>query len=53
MLMVIPYLGTVLLLPYPVFMRYFSLTFLASLGPEWNLLQAASNAEPVPSLPLS
>lgn len=37
LLLIIPYIGTVLLLPYYVFMRYFTLEFLASHGPEWIL----------------
>ena len=55
MLMVVPYLGTVLLLPYPVFLRYFSLAFLASLGPEWNLLPPPAPVDPVqtPQLPVA
>ena len=44
-LLAIPYIGTVLLLPYHVFLRWFSLVFLASLVPEWNLLRPLHGAE--------
>ncbi len=38
-LLVIPYLGTVLLLPMYVFFRAFSLCFLAQFGPSWDVFQ--------------
>ncbi len=46
-LLAMPYIGTVMLLPYHVFLRYFSLVFLASMGPEWNLLPSASYSSDV------
>lgn len=36
-LAILPYLGTVILLPLFVFQRSYSLCFLAQLGPEWTL----------------
>ena len=38
LLMAIPYLGTVITLPLPVFQRYLDLEFLARLEPDWDLL---------------
>ena len=35
--MVIPYLGTVVLLPAAVFLRCFSLEYLAQFGPDWQM----------------
>lgn len=44
-LLAIPYIGTVVLLPYHVFLRYFSLAFLASMGPEWDLLHTPDSPD--------
>jgi hypothetical protein len=37
----IPYLGTVLMLPILVFERSYSLYYLAQYGPEWDVFAAA------------
>ncbi|RKZ19511.1 hypothetical protein DRQ50_01935 [bacterium] len=44
-LMAIPYLGTVVILPLPVFQRYLDLEFLARLEPDWNLLAGDETTE--------
>lgn len=43
--MAIPYLGTVVILPLPVFQRYLDLEFLARLEPDWNLLAGDETTE--------
>lgn len=52
LLMVIPYVGSVLLLPVSVTARAYGLEFLAQFGPEWNVLRplesASSAAPPAP-----
>jgi hypothetical protein len=39
-LALLPYLGTVILLPLFVFQRSYSLCFLEQLGPDWSLFPA-------------
>ncbi|HXM71119.1 MAG TPA: hypothetical protein VN970_08295, partial [Thermoanaerobaculia bacterium] len=41
-LLILPYLGTVLLLPVLVFQRAYSLYYLAQLGPQYDLFQTAA-----------
>ncbi|MFZ0828153.1 MAG: hypothetical protein WAO02_12080 [Verrucomicrobiia bacterium] len=50
-LMLLPFLGTVLLLPVLVFKRAYSLYFLAQFGPEFDAFPPSSPAPPVPGLP--
>ena len=45
--LMIPYIGTVLMLPIIVFMRCYSLCFLRQFGPEWDVFPAA----PAPAAP--
>ena len=45
----LPYIGTVIVLPVPVFFRSFSLLFLRQFGPEWDVwAKVALPAEPIP-----
>lgn len=44
--LVVPYVGTVVLLPVPVVFRLYTLEFLGQFGPEWRVLP-----EPVPVAP--
>ncbi|HEV3077006.1 MAG TPA: hypothetical protein VHB47_21465 [Thermoanaerobaculia bacterium] len=48
-LMVIPYIGTVFLLPALIFQRAYSLHYLAQLGPQYNLFQAAAPPQVTPA----
>lgn len=48
-LLAIPFLGTVFLLPVPVFFRAFSLAFLGQLDPALDLLPPASPSDPRPA----
>jgi hypothetical protein len=41
-LLILPYLGTVLLLPVLVFQRAYALYYLAQLGPQYDLFQTAA-----------
>ncbi|HUT31150.1 MAG TPA: hypothetical protein VMX13_15250 [Sedimentisphaerales bacterium] len=51
-LLAIPYVGTVLMLPLPAFMRAYSLHYLAQFGPPFNVFaQAEPPAAPVPQAP--
>ena len=52
-LMLLPYLGTVLLLPVLVFKRAYSLYFFAQFGPEYDVFPALvpPAAAPAPGLP--
>jgi len=50
-LMLLPYLGTVLLLPVLVFKRAYPLYFLAQFGPEYNVFPPPPPAAPPPGLP--
>jgi hypothetical protein len=49
----IPYIGSVVFLPFTVFFRSYSLCFLAQLGPQWSVFDAEEEAlgEPPPDLP--
>ncbi len=53
LLLVIPYLGTVVLLPVHVFFRCYSLEILAAVEPRWNLFESAnwSSERGVPTPP--
>lgn len=46
-LMMIPYIGTVVTLPLPVLLRYFDLEFMGQLGEDWRTLEPL----PEPTLP--
>ncbi len=46
LLMALPYIGTVITLPFATFMRYLDLEFLGQIGPEWRTL------DPLPEPPL-
>jgi len=51
----LPYIGTVILLPVPVFMRSYSLCFIEQYGPQWRLFAgeaAAATEGPPPAAPL-
>jgi hypothetical protein len=50
-LLLLPYLGTVLLLPVLVFKRAYPLYFLAQFGPEYDVFPPPSAAAPSPGLP--
>ena len=50
-LMLLPYLGTVLVLPVLVFKRAYPLYFLAQFGPEYDVFPPPPPATPSPSLP--
>ena len=50
-LLLLPYLGTVLLLPVLVFRRAYPLYFLAQFGPEYDVFPPPSAAPPSPGLP--
>ena len=50
-LMLLPYLGTVLLLPVLVFKRAYPLYFLAQFGPEYDVFPPPSPDPPAPGLP--
>jgi hypothetical protein len=50
-LMILPYLGTVLLLPVLVFKRAYSLCFFAQFGPEYDVFPPPPPAQPAPGLP--
>jgi hypothetical protein len=52
-LMVIPYVGTVVLLPILVFKRCYPLFFLRQLGGRWDLFGETADAEPAQGDPLS
>jgi len=47
----LPYIGTVILLPLPVFMRCYSLCYIEQYGPGWELFAAGAREAP-PSAPL-
>jgi hypothetical protein len=47
--MLLPYVGTVLLLPVLMFKRCYSLCFLARFGPEYDVFPPA--APPIPTAP--
>ena len=49
-LALLPYIGTVLLLPVLVFERAYSLYFFAQFGPEYNVFPASPPASPTPGL---
>ncbi|MBN2582986.1 MAG: hypothetical protein JXL80_07955 [Planctomycetes bacterium] len=42
----LPYIGTVILLPVYVFLRCYSLSFMEQIGPEWRLFQDAPPGTP-------
>jgi hypothetical protein len=44
--MIIPYLGTVLLLPILVFKRAYSLHYLAQYGPQYDVFPSATPTDP-------
>jgi hypothetical protein len=50
-LLLLPYLGTVLLLPVLVFRRAYPLYFLAQFGPEYDVFPPPSAAPLSPGLP--
>ncbi len=50
-IMAIPYIGTVAMLPFPVFFRSYSLRFLEKIGPEWRIIPAAIPYTPDMSQP--
>jgi hypothetical protein len=43
-LLIIPYIGTVVFLPFPVFRRSYSLYYLAQFGPAYNVFPATPPA---------
>jgi hypothetical protein len=45
-LMAIPYIGTVLLLPVPVFLRSYSIMFMEQFGPAWRFIEAPRSEAP-------
>jgi len=47
----IPYISTVVVLPIPFFLRYFSLEFLAQFAPEYNLFDAPPKPATPPAMP--
>jgi hypothetical protein len=51
LLLMIPYVGSVLLLPISVTYRAYGPEFLAQFGPEWSAFPAPSTPEPAPALP--
>ncbi len=48
-ILVIPYIGTVFILPIPVFLRAFSLFYLAQYGPNYDAFLAPEVPEPFPA----
>jgi hypothetical protein len=44
--MAIPYIGTVLLLPVPVFLRSYSIMFMEQFGPAWRFIEAPRSEAP-------
>jgi hypothetical protein len=52
-LLIIPYVGTVLLLPIHVFVRSYSAAYLAQFGPEWNVFAPPPAAQPTELMPPS
>jgi hypothetical protein len=50
-LLVIPYIGSVVLLPVTIFLRSYSLIYLAQYGPEFDVFRAGENPgwEPIPA----